>query len=316
MSRDELQELAALYAVDLLEGEELRKFEKELSVNPEARMAVEEYSQTADVIALTAEEVEPPADLEDRIFAQISERAEVGSAAVAGGDSKVVRGGFAWMPWGVAACFAAASLVLWNQRSELSTRFETELAEQAALVAALRDEYTEQSEMLKTQYAEQVETLRGDHLDLVESLRGEYSEQIESLHARYGERIGSLVAEVQALESEGTMKNLRIAVLKSQVESAPDAQAVAIWNAAEQSGRLAVSGLPAVGVNQDYQLWIIDPAYESPISAGVFNTDSEGGFEYSFSGSESISTIDAFALSVESKGGNDAPTGPIVLVGN
>lgn len=278
MSRDELNELAALYAVDLLEGEELRLFEAELASNAEARVLLQRHSETADLIAFTADEVAPPADLEQRIFDQIEDlEKEVpfpvqDHSGTSESERKVVRGSFPWFPWGLAAVFALTSSVLWTQRAEIYQRFE--------------------------------------------SLQAEYSLRVESLESEYGQQVASLESEVRQLESDGALQNLRISVLKSRLESAPNAQAVAVWNAAQQAGRLTVSELPALADNQDYQLWIIDPAYETPVSAGVFNTSADGTLEYSFSGSESISSINAFALSLESKGGNATPLGPIILVSN
>ncbi|MDQ8186828.1 anti-sigma factor [Pelagicoccus sp. SDUM812002] len=277
MSRDELQELAALYAVDLLEGDELLAFESELDRNPEAKRAVERYAETSDLLALTADEVEPPADLEERIMGMTDQSEEPlmasGGDADAAMETKVVGNSFSWIPWGLAAAFAITSLVLWNQRTDISQRLA--------------------------------------------SLQAEYAHRVDSLLVSHLQEMNDLEAELRQLESDGALQNLRIAVLKSQLESAPNAQAVAVWNASQQSGRLTVSQLPALSSDQDYQLWIIDPAYESPVSAGVFNTNEEGTLEYAFSGSESIADIDAFALSLEAKGGSDTtPKGPIILMGN
>lgn len=281
MNRDQLNEFAALYAMDLLEGEELREFERELAKSPAARSAVELYSETAGLVAFTAEEAEPPSDLEDRIMDQIQEAdtvifsTENTEKAPGGAEDTVVSGRFSWIPWGIAAGLAVTSAVLWNQRVAISEEFQE-----------LQAKFFEQNESLET-------------------MRSDYSQQVAQLES-----------EVEQLEQDGAIQNLRISVLKSKLESAPYAQAVAVWNAAQQSGRLTVSQLPAVGENQDYQLWIIDPAYETPVSAGVFNTNEDGELEFSFTGTEAISTINAFALSLETKGGNSSPKGPIVLVSN
>ena len=42
MNRDQLEELASLHALGLLEGEELRAFEQELASNPASRQLVAE----------------------------------------------------------------------------------------------------------------------------------------------------------------------------------------------------------------------------------------------------------------------------------
>lgn len=125
----------------------------------------------------------------------------------------------------------------------------------------------------------------------------------------------SLEQEIVALEQERVLDNLRIAVLRSQLDTAPNAEAVAVWDELRQQGRLSVLNLPPVPEGKEYQLWLIDSAQEGPVSAGVFNTDEAGGTQYGFASASTVNQVDAFALSIEDEGGKPAPEGPIVLVG-
>ena len=51
----------------------------------------------------------------------------------------------------------------------------------------------------------------------------------------------------------------------------PKALAVAVWDPKKQEGVLSVENLPALAVNEDYQLWIVDPQYPNPVDGGVFD---------------------------------------------
>ena len=253
MRRVDLEEMAALYALGLLDGEDLRAFEKELrSGNPDAVRLLGEYGGAADMIALTADPVEPPPELEARVLESLpSQEPRIRVVPQPRMSDTVVpmsRPRNTALPWGIAALLAIACAYQWMDRSET----------EAAL-------------------------------------------------AQSQERI-------RFLEQESALDSLRIAVLKSRLENAPTAQAVAVWDGARQEGRLRVSNLPAVPQGKEYQLWLIDAAYEAPVSAGVFNTDELGNQTFAFAGSANVDSINAFALSVEDAGGKPSPEGPIVLM--
>lgn len=111
MNRERIEELAALHALDLLEGEDVVLFENELRTNPEAREIFAHYKDTSELLPLSIEQFDPPAGLEDRIFAALPDQPSKGPAR----PEPVVE--FAkpsvnWLPWALAASLALACLFI------------------------------------------------------------------------------------------------------------------------------------------------------------------------------------------------------------
>ena len=97
--------------------------------------------------------------------------------------------------------------------------------------------------------------------------------------------------------------------------NSPAALAVAVWDPTREEGVLAVSRLPALAAAKDYQLWVIDPQYPSPVSGGVFSVDPVSGEAHVvFRADRPVKSIAKFAVSLERKGGVPKPEGPIVLL--
>ena len=66
-----VRDLAAAYAIGALSAEEARAFEAFLATSPETRREVDEYRETAALLALGAEEARPSAGLRARVQAAI-----------------------------------------------------------------------------------------------------------------------------------------------------------------------------------------------------------------------------------------------------
>ena len=119
----------------------------------------------------------------------------------------------------------------------------------------------------------------------------------------------------QKLKVEGDLAQYKIAALASMLGNSPQALAVAVWCPSMQEGVLAVSKLPALAPDQDYQLWVIDSHYASPVNAGVFAINpATGGAHVTFRTGQPVNAIAKFAVSRERKGGAPTPQGPIVLL--
>ncbi len=72
------------------------------------------------------------------------------------------------------------------------------------------------------------------------------------------ERSG-LRKRITRLEQRDILSQIQIASLSSKVESAPDANAVVVWDEKKQRGVLKVTKLPRNAADRDYQLWLVDP---------------------------------------------------------
>jgi anti-sigma-K factor RskA len=278
------EELAALHALDLLEGREKEQFVAELAGNAELRRRVAELRQAGASLAHLAPPAEPPAELKARILASASARRRPAPAEgtfAPPAPAKVVPFPV-WIPWLAAAVLALAAV--WTQR-------------------LYRAAESENAELHAQQRLAQV---------ALEEARGKLAVADRQL-ADSGRQIAELGAQ---LKSEGDLAHFKIATLASMLGNSPAALAVAVWDPTREEGVLSVSKLPALAASKDYQLWVIDNAYAAPVSAGTFVVDpTTGEAHIVFRADKPVRSIAKFAVSLERKGGVPKPEGPIVLLG-
>lgn len=117
------------------------------------------------------------------------------------------------------------------------------------------------------------------------------------------------------LREQQDLTRLKVTALASLAGNTPEAQAIAVWDPSRETGLLTVDKLPAIRDNQDYQLWVVDPAYPNPVDGGVFKPGADGHVVLAFKGNKPIKSVAAFAISLEKKGGVPKAEGPIVLLG-
>jgi anti-sigma-K factor RskA len=116
MIDERTEELASLYAFDLLEGGDLTAFEAMLAHDAGLRTLVLELRETASALALAAPATAPPAGLKSRLLAHLAEKP--------GADDRRVTSlaPLAWIPWAIAAGLALAFVWLaqlyFTQKSE------------------------------------------------------------------------------------------------------------------------------------------------------------------------------------------------------
>ena len=105
-------------------------------------------------------------------------------------------------------------------------------------------------------------------------------------------------------------------ILMSGMEANPNGYGKVIWDAESNRALLQVSNLPAVPSDKDYQLWIIKN--NKPVSAGVFavNDPAKDSFFKIEEMDGPEQSADAFAITMEPKGGMPQPTGDMYLMGN
>jgi len=128
------------------------------------------------------------------------------------------------------------------------------------------------------------------------------------------ERSG-LRKRVMRLEQRDLLAQIQVAALKSQLKNAPDANAVLVWDERKQRGILKVTQVPPNASDRDYQLWMVDPRYKDPVSAGVFHVANESPLRVLFQPMSPVREPTGFAISSERKGGVTKAEGPIVLLG-
>jgi anti-sigma-K factor RskA len=126
----------------------------------------------------------------------------------------------------------------------------------------------------------------------------------------------NLQQAVATLRETNRLANLRIAMLGSLLADSPKAVAVSLWDDQQQRGVFVVQNLKPLAADRDYQLWVMDPKYPAPVSAGVFQVDAQGNVRVQFKADKPIETANKFAVTEEPKGGLPTPTlKNLVLIG-
>lgn len=291
------EELAALYALDLLEGAERASFEAALARDPALQALVRELREAGASLAHAAPAAVPPSALRARVLASISARATAAPDNIIRPPLSVFR---QVLPWGIAACFALACA--WLSQLYMVSRSEAALLREAQSVAALSLRATEQQ-------------LATEQL-LAKALFQSSEKQLADLRTQVTQRDGQLADLTARLKLEGDIANLKITALASKLNNSPEALAIAVWNPLKQEGILKVEKLPALAADKDYQLWVVDPQYPNPVDGGVFTVDPvTGEARVQFKSKQPIKSIAAFAVTLERKGGVPKAEGPFVLLG-
>jgi hypothetical protein len=136
-------------------------------------------------------------------------------------------------------------------------------------------------------------------------------QQMEAERILSARRISDLLATPRA---QDRLAGLRVVPLVSPGGSTPSGLAVAVWDPDRQAGELAISHLPPLPPDKDYQLWIVDPQYSSPVNGGILAigpTTSDA--RTPFKPDRPVTVAARFTVSVERKGGVPQAEGPIVL---
>ncbi len=143
-----------------------------------------------------------------------------------------------------------------------------------------------------------------------------------SVSSTYEERLDALARDADQLKAELRSQQAVVAILRdpaTQVVAldglppAPAARARMMWH--EKAGGLFVAtGLPAPPAGKAYQLWAIAGS-NAPVSAGVFSVDASGAGSLSVRPLPGVSTVSAFAVTLEPAGGLPAPSGEMYLLG-
>jgi anti-sigma-K factor RskA len=249
------EELAAAYALGVLEPEEIAGFEAQLRSDAELRTLVAELRGVSELVAASAPSLEPSGALRARVIADMGER----------GLPKVrqARGWQGSLPWALAAGLATLCVIFGIQVRSMGTQLEARQQ-------------------------------RIDELDhMAEALRGERAD---------------LKQAVATLQQSNRVANMRIAVLNAQLSADPKAVAVSVWDNERQNGVVIVHHLKPAPKGKDYQLWIIDPRYPTPVDAGILQVDDAGDGRVNFKPRRPIQNANQFAVTEEIKGGAEVPT--------
>ena len=154
------------------------------------------------------------------------------------------------------------------------------------------------------------------HVQVQEAAMKARVSQLNQLADSLRNTTNSLQQAVARLNETNRMDGLRIALLGTLLSDSPKSVAVSLWDNRQQAGVFMVQNLKPLPADRDYQLWVIDPQYPSPVSAGVFQVDGHGNVRFQFKAVKAIGAANKFAVTMEPNGGLPAPTMTnLVLVG-
>lgn len=289
MIDERLQEQAALHVFGALDPDATPAFEAQLAANDELRRHVDALTETAAQLAHTAPARALPAHLEARVLAEI--RGTKTPVAMPAARAS-------WLPWALAASLAVACLIAFADRQRLKQDLATAETQSAETQSQLSSVAAEKERAEAT---------------VVELQRREADARTQM--ATLAAARDKTQEKLAAIEQRDALARVQVATLSSKLTSAPDATAVVVWDAERQRGVLNTVNVPPNAADRDYQLWVVDPRYGQPVSAGVFSVEKDGNTRYAFTPKARITSATAFAISLERKGGVPKAEGPIVLAG-
>jgi anti-sigma-K factor RskA len=280
MERERLEELMSLYALGILQGDELKEAERLInSGSPEALALLGEYDKVVSMMSYSTPGVEPDPALKKKLLSDFKNTLKSQS------DHEIKEAPVPlwerirplWLGLGGAA-LAAAVLVLFI--SNLS----------------LRDNLNDRSTMIS-----------------------ELKERISSQEEELGSLRETLVVEKEELaklEDLARFLNDPDVVIVKLRDTSPayDPVGRVHWDKPDNEALFVSLNLPPAPSGKIYQWWIV--ADGTPKSAGIFKVDSEGKSLIKIGSLSDFGNIQNFLLTLEPEGGAESPTGDRFLMGD
>jgi anti-sigma-K factor RskA len=120
----------------------------------------------------------------------------------------------------------------------------------------------------------------------------------------------TLGQQVKNLHIQIPQDNIHVIQLQGTAE-APNASGYLMIFKNETYGALAVKEAPALDLNHQYQLWLIQNGKRT--SGGVFSVNQNGYGVLEISADQPLANFESFGITIEPNGGSSQPTGKKVL---
>lgn len=266
------------YVLGLADAEERAEFEKMCVLHPEVRAARDAFEQSLEAQARSTQ-LQPPPSLKKRIFSAIELEATSAQPSGSDGIPPPVVGIENSPSYEPGYSTARVSRMPLNMQKLIAVAAVVLLILSTALNFYFFSRYKE--------YNERYEALLLAQTDL----------------AQHNE-----VLQTRVLEYEKTvdmMKDPGMAIIKMPaIPSGPDptSATVVYWDTATKDVYLAVNKLPTPAADQQYQLWAMVDG--NPVDAGVFDIGNATGLFKM----KNIPRAEAFAITLEKKGGSPTPS--------
>jgi anti-sigma-K factor RskA len=114
-------------------------------------------------------------------------------------------------------------------------------------------------------------------------------------------------ADAARLRESNALVGLHLTTLVAKDAAYASSQIIVAWDPYQYRGVVALQNLPAPPAGHDYQLWVLDPEAETPISAGLITASRP------FTVKPLSTPSPGFAISLEPSGGSPVTTGPILF---
>lgn len=285
MTENELNELAAAYALGALVGEEKAGYEAWLALSADARAESAALAQTAAELGLAVMPIAPPPSLRASLLAQIAVTPQLAPLGV---EQAGAEGSAAARP----AVGAAAPVVPVGAPAEASPEIAAETS--AGAVAETRAESRAQARWFR-----RPTTLIAAAAAAVLLFVG-------------GNFVGISIANNNFAVTQATELAALQAAPDSQQAQAPvegGGTATLIWSLEQRRSAVMIDELPALPAGQTYQLWYIGEG--GAIPAGTFEAAAQGKTWRVLDGA--MTGGDVVGVTVEPSGGSKAPTTDPIL---
>ncbi len=295
MHSERFEEIAALQALGIPLGADAEEFAQHLRGCAICEALVADFTESAAALSATAMPVAPPPSLKTRILGSLESGPAVSPRSIGresephgskGGATTTRRPSVA--PW----IFAAAAGLLFFLLVTDDARLRREREDLRSQTAAFRAQAGEGEDLRK-----QAAALRQEKANL--------SERLTAAQRSLARR--DLQARV--LESD----DVQMLFLQGKAPQ-PHARGRVFWSTRAGRGVVVAGNLSVLPAGKQYELWAFSGG--KPVPAGVFDADSAGRVLFESKDLSRIGTPEKFAVTVEPRGGVDAPTGPIVLLGS
>jgi anti-sigma-K factor RskA len=316
MAPDKHTDLAALYALGALDGQELADFQAHLDAGcAECVAEVRTMEETAALLPRALPQSEPRPEVRERLMRAVGADAP----RIVAFEPKVRRRPAGFMPaWGWGALAAAATLVvalgaatyvLWSR-----LHAGAPVAQDDTPPPVLAGE--DSSAYWKQRYAEQVAQAQQQATDLNAQLADalEKAQESDALRPEVAElkrKLGTL-EDLNKLLGDPETQVALFSPTDNAKEQFAGAAVRVVWNPAEKRAFLLGNDLPQTVGDQVYEMWTIASS-GVPVPAGWFRVGPDGIGINSTGEIAEIPTAQLFAMSSEPNGPVDKPT-TVVMV--
>ena len=313
-----LEDQAVDYVLSHLAAAERVEFVQAMGHDEGLQRLVSELSESAAALIYKLPQQKAPSAARGFVLQRVQSVPQERSVAVVPRISMKPANLTSLIGWGVAACFLIYTVSRTSTHYAELQKAQDQLAAQEQRSNAAIAEMKKEVEASRAA-ADIVKDALATARQTVEAAKTQLkvvADQSRQLMAQREAGYTKLLAERDQLLATAKLANMQISTLQATIDDYKQGVAVVVWNAQKNEGILKLEKMPAIPANKDFQLWVVDPAYKTPVDGGIIRVDDKGFARVEFKPQLSVKSADKFAISVEKKGGVPVAEGPIVLLSN